>query len=106
VEATRTWRGKKITVRFDSRAFIAGGRAVVRTVRDGVNIELQGGLLRARDIKGLEAIELEVTWTANPPQATEGKKKGTTRGQRVLSGVGEPKLASGRKSRTSTAKRK
>ena len=107
VEATRTWRGKKITVRFDCRAFIARGRAVVRVIRDGQGTELPGGLLRARDIKGRESVELEVSWTANPPEASDSIKKGTARGQRALSGVGEPKLTSGRKSRTTTtAKRK
>lgn len=117
VEATRTWRGKKITVRFDSRGFIPAGRAIVRLVRDGQSIELPGGLLRARDIKsldnkGLDNVELEVQWTASPSEELAGTKSKSARGQRAPSvTVGEPKLTgklpSGRKARpTATAKRK
>jgi hypothetical protein len=95
---------------------------VVRTVRDGESVELPGGLVRARDVKGLETVAIEVHWIANPPEALNATKAGrrtstkagtkntTARGSRELNGLvtaGEPKSTSGRKSRpTATAKRK
>ncbi|MDX2114483.1 MAG: glycosyl transferase family 36 [Planctomycetota bacterium] len=59
VDATRTWRGRRVRVRFDARAFDPARPAIVTFQ----GRPLQGGILRPADLESSTGdIELDVSW--------------------------------------------
>lgn len=69
VDAVRTWRGKKVRVRFDSRGFDAGKPAVVRAGSAGgvgSGQAIPGGILTETLLKTLgrdDILDVYVSWT-------------------------------------------
>lgn len=78
VDAVRTWRGKKIRVRFDSRAFESGKSATVRMGSASGRV-IPGGILTESDVKSLgqgEFLDVYVSWSGvadSSGGATEAK---------------------------------
>jgi cellobiose phosphorylase len=74
VQATRTWRGTPIRVRFDAKNYVAGQAPLVKI--NGA--ALSGNLLRPADVPRSGQVEIEVSWngprSTMSPVSTSGKE--------------------------------